>query len=513
MDENAVIVVGSGPTGVITALTLVRAKIPVVMLESGNKTIRQVYLRLHHRELKRSPNPSVRKHVPYAEFVNLNDCRTRWVKAHCLGGRSNFWGGIVMRFSEQDFQDGERLHPKFRWPLSYQDLEPYYQKVEKIIGVRGSQASFETLPACDVVYNRELDPEWQNFAQICQKMGRALTVLPDVYGSHTLISTTATPQNIAMRLMGQLRRSKNFQLIKNAHVTRIEVNQYEPKVRAIEYLNPIDGSLHQKVAKAVVLAAGPLASTQILLNSDCISFPQGLGNSQGLLGKYLHDHPYGQTTIESDFLFQRLDGKSKGGLYITRKSYNRSPPLQATAFLIYGGVDNRQSVTLHPGLMLNNHATSDQVSGSDDKSCMTAYYFGTQIPSPENYVSLHSTHQDSYGLPLLQINLRFNEAELANMRQGSELVSEILTAAKHRIFSLSSQLQPPGTSVHYGGAVRMHHSPQYGVLDEWNRIHDIKNLLVVDASCFTTCVEKNPTLTAMALAMRAAEKLAQERLS
>ena len=513
MDENCVIVVGSGLTGAIAALTLVEASIPVVMLESGNKFPRDLHVRIGHHEIRRPITPSIKEHVPYAEFLNLNDCTTRWIKANCFGGRSNFWSGIVLRFSKKDFEDGERLHSKFRWPISYQEIEPYYEKVEKLIRVRGSKESLETLPACHVSYERKLNSEWQNFAHACKKVERSLSILPDIYGSNTVVSSIPTPQNVALRIIRKLQRSKYFRLIKNAHVTRIEVARYEPKARAVEYLNTRDGSYHKRSAKAVVLAAGPLSSTQILFNSTCKSFPQGLGNSQGLLGRYLHDHPYGRVSIKSDFRFERLDGMKNGGIYITRKGYEHSPPLQALAFLLYGGVSVRQPVNLHRDLMLDNNSSSVSACSTADQFGMSVCYFGTQIPRYENYVSLHPDEKDSYGLPLLQISMRFSEAELESMKKGSDLVPELLTATGIKIFSISSQLQPPGTSVHYGGTVRMHRSPQYGVLDQWNRVHEIKNLLVVDASCFTTCVEKNPTLTAMALSMRATEKLAQERFS
>ena len=511
MDEDCVIVVGSGLTGAIAALTLVEAGIPVVMLESGNKFPRDLHLRIRHRELRRPITPPINEHVPYAEFVNLNDCSTRWIKAHCVGGRSNFWSGIVLRYSEKDFQDGERLHPKYKWPISYQDLEPYYEKVEKIIKVRGGKESFETLPACHVLYERKLDSEWQNFARICKQVGRSLTVLPDVYGSSTILSTAASPQNVAVRIVGKLRRSKYFRLLKNAHVTRIEVDRYEPRASAVEYIDTENGSYHRKAAKAIVLAAGTLSSTQILLNSACKSFPQGLGNTQGLLGRYLHDHPLEYANIKSDFVFRRLNDREKGGLYITRESYAHSQPLQTLAFLLYGGIGERQPVILHEGLTLSRGNSSTNNLSSVDKCNMSVCFFGTTIPRAENYVSLHPNQKDCYGLPLLQISMRFSEAEIDNMKKAREFIPEIMAATDNTIFSFSSELEPPGTSVHYGGAVRMHHSPEYGVLDGWNRLHDIKNLLVVDASCFTTCVEKNPTLTAMAISMRAVEKLAQER--
>lgn len=510
MDEDSVIIVGSGLTGAIAALTLVEAGIPVVMLESGNKFPKDIHLRFRHRELRRPITPSINDHVPYAEFVNLNDCSTRWIKANCVGGRSNFWSGLVLRYSEMDFQDGARLHPQYQWPISYQDLEPYYEKVEKIIKVRGGKESVETLPACHISSERKLGSEWQNFAHACKQVGRSLAVLPDVYGSNTIMSLAATPQNVAVKLMGRLLRSKHFRLLKNAHVTRIEVERSEPKAKAVEYIDAKTGSYHRKVAQAIVLAAGPLSSTQILLNSTCKSFPHGLGNNHGLLGRYLHDHPLEYAKISSDFIFSRLDDRQRGGLYITRESYASSPPLQAIAFLLYGGCGERQPVILHQGLTLSRNSSNNNLS-LVDKSFMSVCVFGTTIPKAENYVCLHPNQKDSYGLPLLQINMRFSEAEIDQMKKARELVPEIIAATGKTIFSFSSELEPPGTSVHYGGTVRMHRSPEYGVLNEWNQLHEIDNLLVVDASCFTTCVEKNPTLTAMAISMRAMKKLVQKR--
>lgn len=511
MNEDGVIVVGSGLTGVIAALTLVEAEIPVIMLESGSSFPQDLHLRIRNRELRRPTTPPIREHIPDAEFVNLENSSTQWIKAHCLGGRSNFWSGIVLRYSEKDFQDGERLHPKFQWPISYQDLASYYERVEKIIQVRGGKESFETLPACYISYERKLESEWQNFAQTCNQIGRSLTILPDAYGPSTIVSTAASPQNVAVRLMSRLRRSRSFRLIKNAHVTRIDLDQYEPRVEAVEYIDTRDGSYHKQSAKAILLAAGPLSSTQILLNSTCKSFPQGLGNSQGLLGRYLHDHPVEYARLKSNFIFRRLNDREKGGLYITRQSYAHSEPLRSLAFLIYGGVGEHRQIVLHKGLTLGAEHSTVNLSSSADQCPMYVCFFGTLIPRAENYVSLHPDHNDRYGLPLLQISMSFSEDDLDLMKKGRELIPEILHATGNQVFSFSSELEPPGTSVHYAGTVRMHCSPQYGVLDEWNRLHEIKNLLVVDASCFTTCVEKNPTLTAMAISMRAAEKLAQER--
>ena len=512
MTENGVIIVGSGLTGTIAAWTLVKAGIPVTMLESGNSFPKDLHLRFRHRELRRPITPPVRDNTAYAEFVNKNDCSARWIKAHRIGGRSNFWSGIVLRYAEQDFTEGERLHAKFRWPISYLDIEPYYQKVEDLIRVRGGEKSFSTLPACRVAQSRTIGSEWQSFATTCEKFERSLAVIPDVYGADTIASAIASPQNIAVRLISKLRRSKKFKIIPNAHVARVELDCHKPVAKAVEYIDRQTGSRHRQTAKAVILAAGSLSSPQILLNSACSSFPQGLGNSHGLLGRYLHDHPIEYAKISTDFIFGRLNDREKGGLYITRQEYAYSQPLRALAFLIYGGVGTHQPIVLHEGLTVNNRPSIAEAASSANKCHMSLCLFGTQVPRAENYVSLHPDRKDRYGLPLLQINTRFSDDEQENMQRGRALMPDMLEAAGYQVLSFTSQLEPPGTSVHYGGTARMHHSSEYGVLDAWNRVHDIQNLLVVDASCFTTCVEKNPTLTAMALSMRAAEKLVQETL-
>lgn len=504
-------IVGSGPTGAIAALTLVNAGIPVLMMESGHRSPKDLHLRFRNRELRRPITPSINDHVPYAEFVNLDNCSSRWIKAHCLGGRSNFWSGIVLRYSEHDFQVGEQLHERYRWPLSYTELEPYYEKVEKLIKVRGGTKSFDMLPASCLSVKRQVGSEWRQFADACEQMGRSLAVLPDVYGPSSIVSMAASPQNIAVKLISKLRKSKYFRLLKNAHVARIGLDRDQPKACAVEYIDTRDGSHHRLMTPEIILAAGSLSSTQILLNSTCQSFPQGLGNSQGLLGRYLHDHPLEYASIQSNFAFGRLNDREKGGLYITREKYSQSSPLQATAFLLYGGIGERSPVILHKGLTRNKNAALDEDTLKPETCHLSVCIFGTTIPRPENHISLHPTHRDRYGLPLLQVCMRFNDTEKTTMKKAREVVPDILAKTGHSVIHFSSELEPPGTSVHYGGTARMHHSPEYGVLDGWNRVHEIQNLRVVDASCFTTCAEKNPTLTAMAIAMRAAEKLVQER--
>ncbi len=522
MGEDGVCIVGSGPTGVMAALALVEAGVPVMMIESGGTFPRRLHIRIRDVDLFRPAPPTVKEPVVDEDFITGGDGAARWIKAHSLGGLSNYWSGITLRFSPQDFSDGQRLHPRFRWPISFADLEPYYERVEELVGIRGGTESFEALPACKVVRERRVGPEWVKLAEACRNRGRSLTVLPDAHGPSTTLSTLGTPQNVAVRVLFKLRRMQRFRLISRAHVTRVLLDRHKLRATGVEYIDTRSGTSHKLASKAVILAAGPLSSTQILLNSKSPSFPEGLGNSQGLVGRYLHDHPLDYVQVDGDFRFRRLDDRQRGGLYITRQRYGDSPPLEANAFLLYGAtflgmtrylflLRHRYYFKVLKRMVAARHGSDGRYISPLKASLLYVCCFGTQTPRHDNRVSLDPDRKDRYGVPMLRFDTQYSKSELDNMKRARSFVPELLEEAGARVSRVSSELQTGGTSVHYGGTVRMHDSPEWGVLDGWNRLHDVRNVLVVDASCFTTCVEKNPSLTAMAISMRAAEKLAAER--
>ena len=510
-ERDCVCVVGSGLTGAIAALALLEDGVPVVMLESGSTFPRRFHARFRDVDLIRPRPSTVQPTIPDVDFIAGGDGSAKWIKANRLGGLSNYWSGIALRFSPEDFTDGERLHHKYRWPVSYLELEPYYARVERIIRIRGGEESFEALPASEVVHRRRVGSEWSRVAQLCRERGRDLAALNDVQGPATTLSSLGAPYNAALRLLRGLRRMRGFRLITRAHVTRVLSDEHRSMAGGVEYIDANTGTYHKLAAKAVVLAAGPLASTQILLNSKSVSHPEGLGNSRGLVGRFLHDHPLEFIELNGNFRFRALDNKRKGGLYITRERYAASPPLEANALLLYGGMFSR----LAPWLLLHGRrhfetvrrilASRESESVSPfDVSILNVCCFGTQLPRFENGVVLDDSRKDAYGVPLLQINAKYSADELDNMKRGRQLVPEILEAAGCKVFHVASEMQPYGSSVHFGGTNRMHESPDWGVLDGWNQLHDARNVLVVDAGCFTTCPEKNPSLTAMAIAMRAA---------
>ena len=500
MSDDQVIVVGSGPTGSVAAWTLVNAGFKVTLLESGCSFPKNLHIRIRDREIHQPFALEIRDHVTYPHFENLDDPLTRWFKAHLLGGLGSFWGGVVLRFAPEDFTQGESISERFRWPICYGELEPYYDRVEQLIGVSGTQTSVPVLPACQTNRILGVPPEFSDLADAARKLHRWLLPASHVYGKGTILSQIPSPANIGVRLLHQLRRHKNFRLISNAHVTRLQLHKTKALAAGVEYLDRQTGELCFLAGKAVMLAAGQLGSTHILLNSCSSEEAKGIDNAHGLLGRYLHDNMYAAYTYQVD----RPAPKKAVVSYLTRPDYSVGASLRTTGFQVYaGGLSQKPIANLRAGLGLGSPLPKDEGFP------LLFACFGTQIPNDSRFVSLHPSAKDEYGLPLLRISTHQDQDDLETLNEGRHAAEELLERAGWQFTPKSLAIEPPGTSVHFGGTVRMHEDPKYGVLNAVNAMHEIPNIFVIDASCFTTCVEKNPTLTAMAIAMRAADLLSQ----
>ncbi len=498
--NDQVIIVGSGPTGTVAAWTLVKAGFNVTLLESGCSFPKSLHLRIWNQEIRRSYALEIRDHVAYPQFENLDDPLTRWFKAHLLGGLGSFWGGVVLRFAPEDFTEGESISERFRWPIGYTDLEPYYDRVEHLIGVSGGKRSVPVLPACKVNHTLEVPQEFSDLAVAAEKLDRWLLPTNHVYGKSTSLSQIPSPANIGVRLLCQLRQHKNFRLISNAHVTQLQLHQTKALAAGVEYLDRLTGELCFEAGKAVMLAAGQLGSTHILLNSE------SNGIAHGLIGRYLHDNMYAAYTYQVD---RPALNKSLIS-YLTRPTYAKGKPLQTTGFQVYAGALNKKPIA---NSKLRSNLGSSSRSAQDEGFPLLFACFGTQIPNDSRFVCLHPDAKDEYGLPLLRISTRQDQTDLDTLNQGQCAAEELMEKAGWQFSSKNIAIEPPGTSVHFGGTIRMHENPEFGVLNRMNAMHEIPNLFVIDASCFTTSVEKNPTLTAMAIAMRAADLLSQNSRS
>jgi choline dehydrogenase-like flavoprotein len=485
---GTVIVIGSGPSGAMAAHELVRQGSDVILLESGSTLPQGMLVRLMGRNLFRRKQRMEDGNI----HASSDGAAPEWWYDLSPGGLSNHWTGAVPRFAPEDFHEGERLHELYRWPLSYQDLLPYYAQAERLLSLSSDPRDVQNLPAGRPVYRRSLSRDWEVIAAQATCRGQGMTVLPLADGTPCMVVGRGTAFNSYVNLIAPLIGSPHFKLIIGAHALCIAYSGSKRRVEAVVYVDKATNTQHRLEADAVMVACGALHSTKLLFDSACPEFPDGLGNVSGLLGRYLHDHPRDWWTFE----LERPLSRPSPPVYLTRLPYHSSPPLQATSWTI--GLIPSAGEKLLSLTPMKTHRFATQV-------------FGTMVPTERQHVRPDSVLKDPFGRPKLSICLQYDDTVAKNMSTARDHLLTLMEDAGYRgALKLTPTRITPGSSVHYGGTIRMHQSPQYGMLDSWNRLHEISNLLVVDASCFTTGPEKNPTLTAMALAARAADRLVQD---
>lgn len=488
MSERRVIVIGSGPAGAMAAHKLVSLGIPVTMMESGQTLPSGLLLRVLDRNLVRRM-PDAERHILRNEEGNPNGAL--WIRHLSPGGLSNQWTGAVPRFAVEDFVEGERLHECYRWPIRYADLQPYYEESERLIGVSGEVGDVPNLPAGVITYERRLPPDWRPIASRAAANGQGLTSLPLADGPPTMLVRRGTAFNSFSNVVVPLLKSGHFQFLSGAHALELESSPTDGRVNAVVYHDRSDGQEKRLTASAIVIACGPLHSTKLLFDSTSAAFPDGLGNSGGLLGRYLHDHVRDWWACDLDRPISLLSSAA----YLTRKPFETSAPLIATSWTI-GVADTTDRIRSRANLKSKS---------------LGVQVFGTVVPGERNFVRRSSTRTDPFGRPELDVRMTFGDDDVQNVLDARQTLLDLFRSSGYAPeVRRAETVLTPGESVHFGGTIRMHESRTYGVTDAWNRLYDAPNVLACDASCFTTGSEKNPTLTAMAIAARAVDRLAHD---
>ena len=325
--------------------------------------------------------------------------------------------------------------------------------------------------------------------------GETIMPVPLAAGSKWCVLARGTAFNSYHRVLRPLERANGIQVRAGAHVTRLVWDAARGRVSGVDYVDRLTARGGHVEAAAVVLAAGPINTPRILLSSTSNTFPSGLGNQAGLVGAYLHDHPHHGFELELRRPLTRLGHIA----YLARAPYDSSKPLSAA------------QCTLGARGSLSERALSALPLKS---TRLGVIVFGTMRPTMHNRVSLSVSEVDGFGLPVPDIKIAFAQSDVRSAHDGESRLVELLDA-----FGLAPTLKwrvqtpVPGSSVHYAGTARMHSSSEFGVVDGLGALHHCPNVVVADASVFTTCVEKNPTLTAMALSARAADALAPRLMS
>ena len=541
------IVVGSGATGGWAAKRLSEAGLKVALLEAGRSvTPKEFTEHLPSFKLKyRNHSPEILRTRPiqkqcyacmeynYEWFVNdlenpystPADRPFTWQRLRVLGGRSLVWGRQSYRLSDVDFKAASRDGYDVDWPISYADLAPYYDIVERYVGISGAAENDEMLPDGQFLPPMKLScGEIRLRETLKSKFGRTLTI------GRTAIVTQPHNGRVPCHYCGPCERgcmtfsyfsspfttvkdaikTGNCTLITDAVVSHVDMDSRTNKAQGVTFVNRTTKESKEVRGKAVILCAQALESTRILLNSSTREYPKGLVNSSGLLGHYLMDHVVGGGAIGT---FADMDEPPSAnpphrpnGIYVVR--YRNTPREGKHPHFIRGygfqGGSAPMFATDAPGI------------GAEYKKAVKrgSYHvslgaFGESLANFDNFCEIDPDLKDAWGIPALRISMAHGSNEAALMRDAGVTAAEMLEAAGATNIHVRTGVEMPGMAIHEVGTARMGTDPKKAVLDPFCQSHDVRNLVVADGSCFVSSACQNPTLTMMALAVRACDHLVE----
>jgi choline dehydrogenase-like flavoprotein len=455
----------------------------------------------------------------------------RWFRGYHVGGKSLLWARQTQRWSDFDFEGPARDGFAVDWPIRYKDLEPWYAHVEKFAGIAGKKDGLAELPDSEVMPGFDLSCIEDHFKESLSKnygdryliQGRCAHIT-DPQQIHIDQKRTKC-QNQAMCnrgcIYGAFFSSNSSTLPWALKTGKLEIRPFSV-VHSIIYddtkgkatgVRIIDGNTKEMVefyAKVIFVNASALNSNAILLNSTSSRFPNGLGNDSGTLGKYVAWHNYrGKASAEYDgYKDKRTDGRNPGHAYMPRF---RNVRKQETDFLRgyaigIGGGRGNWSDTSMIGDQLRENILNPQLGGWHISSWM----MGETVPIESNHVRLHKELKDKYGIPQLIISCEWTPNDEKMTEDYVQQSIEMFEKAGFTNIKANDTKTPPGSDIHEMGGVRMGRDRKTSMLNEWNQLHECKNVFVTDGACMTSTGTQNPTLTFMALTARSANHAVDE---
>jgi choline dehydrogenase-like flavoprotein len=460
-----------------------------------------------------------------------------WVRARIVGGKTLHWGRLSWRFSDLDFKAATHDGFDVDWPVSYADIAPYYEKAEDFVGVSGNRDGLEYLPDGNFLPPMNLTCGEQLLKKGSLKTGRPAIVSrvamltglkPHMtkYGKRALCHycghcgdgcDVGAMFNSVVATLPVAAATGKMTLRPNSVVRHIVVDTNTGKAKGVAFVDRLTFEEQEVQARVVVVAASTLESTRILLNSKSRQYPNGLGNSSGVLGHYLVDHFGG---IGASGQFQVLasrdpvneDGKASG-LFIPRfRNINKES--KQSSFIRGYGFECGAGASMFPVM-----ARGLPGFGSDFKRQVRKYYTtpvamttrANMLSRFENFAEIDPDGVvDAWGVPVLRIHIQHSDNERAMAKDAAECSEEILRAAGAEVVSTGGRMTAPGRIIHELGTARMGSDPKTSVLNKFNQMHDVKNVFVTDGAAFVGAANQNPTLTILALTMRACDYLADE---
>jgi len=445
-----------------------------------------------------------------------------WIRSRQVGGRSIVWGRQVYRWSDLDFEANARDGHGTDWPIRYADIAPWYDHVERFIGVSGQAEGLSQLPDGRFLPPMQLTCAEQHVRdRLAASFGRerVLTI------GRCAILTTEHRGRAACHYCGTCERgctthsyfSSLAATLPAARATgRMTLRPwsvvhsviYDPRRARASGVRVIDAQTretHEFRARIVFLCASALESARILLNSRTERWPQGLANSSGQLGRNLMDHTMGGGArgIIPGFEDRGVFGRRPNGIYLPRfRNVTESHPGFLRGYAYQGGGSRAGwgRGTDMPGF----GADFKRALRTPGPWSMSFYGFGACLPRETNYVELDPERVDAWGIPVLRIHCRWSDNERAMLQDMADQAVVMLEAAGARDISRFVESNPPGLTIHEMGTARMGREARTSVLNGWNQAWDVPNLFLTDGACMASSANQNPSITYMALTARAA---------
>ncbi len=549
------IVIGTGISGGWAAKELTEKGLRTLVLERGRDVKHNVdypttnmmpweFEHLGQPTLtQRQENPIASKHYIFKEdsmhFVMkdkvhpyVQDKPFDWMRGYQVGGRSLLWARQTQRWSDYDFEGPARDGFAIDWPIRYADLAPWYSYVEKFAGIAGNKDGLPQLPDGEFLPAHEMNCVEKHFSeQMAQHYQGARPVIVGRCAHITEPQQIHYDQGRAKcqhRVMCQrgcpfggyfstnsstlpwAMKTGKMTLRPQSVVHSIIYDEKKKRAVGVRVVDTITKEMMEYYAKIIFLNASAINSNLVLLNSTSGRFPNGLGNDSGVLGKYIGFHNYrGRVSAEYDgYHDSTTDGRRPTGGYVPRF---RNVFKQETDFLrgyatSFGSSKNGISNAGLLGEDLKQNLLASERGGWN----IGAQMMGETLTKESNFIQLHPTLKDDWGIPLLRMSVDFDDNDRKMVQDFYEQFTEMFTKAGFTNIKTSDTMRNPGSENHEMGGARMGNDRKTSMLNQWNQMHEVPNVLVTDGACMVSTATQNPSLTYMALTARAVDHAVQE---
>lgn len=462
-----------------------------------------------------------------------------WYRNRQLGGRTNHWGRISLRYGPDDFKPRSKNGMGDDWPIGYDDIAPYYDRLDRMVGIFGSEEGLRNAP--DGIFQPPPKPRCYELLvkEACDRLG--VTCIP----ARLSILTRPLNGRPACHYCGQCGRgcgvNANFSstgvllppaldtgrlLVVTNAMARAVTTDRSGLATGVSYIDKNDGTDKHVRARVVVLAASACETARLLLNSESSLFPDGLANSSGMVGRYLTD----STGTDVAGFIPRLmdnvphneDGVGGGHIYMPWWLDNRDLDFPRGYHIEVWGGRGMPGYGFMGGI---HRYPNGGGYGQQLKDDYRRYYGavvgfsgrGEMIPNVDSYCEIDPDTVDQWGIPVLRFHFKWTDREHLQVKHMQETFRELITAMGGTPFGSMPTAEngygilPGGRIIHEIGVTRMGDGPRTSVVNRYCQTHDVKNLFVADGGPFVSQADKNPTWTLMALAMRTSEYIAEER--